>query len=68
MINYFGYPALTTQQMLQVYSLHNGWNVFFALLTLGVVVGIIGFTIGLAASVPQDRTHPQRTPRHHHAA
>lgn len=69
MFNYFGYPVLTTQQMLQMYSLHNGWNLFIVLATIGLVMGIIGFAVGLAVATPAETSQSQnRTPSHHHAA
>lgn len=67
---YYGPTQLTMHQMLQMYSLHNGWGLTVALIWGALVFGIIGFIVGLAVAAPRPSTPKpdQKTMTPHQAA
>jgi hypothetical protein len=68
MLGFAPYSGLTMEQMLQMYSLQNGWNLAMAIVAGVLLIGIIGFVIGLAVATKAPTTEHHGRSSHPHAA
>lgn len=52
-------PMIGMQPFLEMYSVHTGWTIALGAVALGIVVGVIGFAVGLAMTAPEFRPRPK---------